>query len=99
MIIGDLGLLSGLAFIAFGVFRFGWQEGAPVFVGIMLVGFSVAVLLPRIADLEPPEPSDPTVPPDGGNRLPPAQESALSVQDVEREKVLAIGHRENVARA
>jgi hypothetical protein len=83
IIVGDLGFLAGLALIAFGTFHFGAQAGSPIFVGIMLVGFSSVLLLPKLADLEPPEPPvQPPLSPGGGSGLPPAQESALSrIQD------------------
>ena len=100
IIVGDIGFLAGLALIAFGTFHFGAQSGSPIFVGLMLVGMSSALLLPALADIEPPEtPVEPPAPPSGGSGLPPAQESVLSVKDAEREHVTAVGHRENVARA
>jgi hypothetical protein len=97
VVIGDLGLLAGLALIAFGTFHFGAQAGAPVVVGIMLVVLSSALLLPAISDIEPEEPRPtPPAPSRGGSGLSPAQESRLSVNDA---GVRASTRWENVARA
>jgi hypothetical protein len=101
LIVADIGLLAGLALIAFGVFHVGWQAGSPTFVGLMLIGFSGSLILPALIDATTPEfPLPPNgAPPDGGNRLPPAQEGVLSLKETERQNVIAIGRREHVARA
>src|SRR5262249_4823106 len=100
LIVADIGLAAGLALIAFGIFHVGGQAGSPVVLGIMLVFASGSLIVPRLIDLSVPEiPVPPDRPPGGGSELPPAQEAALSVKDAEREKVIAVGHHENVARA
>jgi hypothetical protein len=100
LIVGDIGFLAGLALIVFGVFQFGWRAGSPIFVGLILIGFSSSLIVPKLIDLTIPEIAiPPDGPPNGGSRLPPAQEAALSVKEAERQNVIAVGHHENVARA
>jgi len=82
-------LLVGFGLSVLGVLGFGAPRPSSLILsGLLLAGFSLALIIPRLLDL-PIEP--PPSPPDDGHRLPPAQEAALSVDGAERQSVMAVG--------
>ena len=82
--IGVVGLVAGLGLIGFGLLHGPARPGPARLVGAILIGLSSILTFPRLKPHAVP-------PPPRGTQLPPAQEAALDVKDVERQQVAAVG--------
>jgi len=92
LIVADIGFTAGVALIVLGLLGAS-SAGSPIFVGLMLIGFSAWLAVERLTSAQP----RPTAPPPTGGQLPPAQEGVMDVKSTEREKVAAVGGRGPVA--
>jgi len=92
LIVADIGITCGIALMVLGALGKS-TAGSPIFVGLMLIGLSLWLMVARLVSAV----SRPSGPPPSGGRLPPAQEGIMDVKTVEREKVAAVGGRGPVA--